>query len=166
MGFPCSLTTDEIVIYVLDNFEWYHREVVFPPRPLPSDYEELCLDFDLAVVEEYADAVKLGVLHRWMIEPTKSCGGTLSRHRWGVTGAESWRPGGTKHPATWKRKRPQGQTTKPPSLVVALRSKARLGMTFTMGILVQPSGPGPEWAAPWSFSRIGSLYDGDTCARY
>jgi len=45
---------DEMVLYVLSNFEWYHREVAFPPRPLPSNYEELCLDFVLAEAEEYA----------------------------------------------------------------------------------------------------------------
>ena len=54
MGFPRSLTTDEIALYVMDNFEWYRREVVFPPGPLPYYYKELCPDFDLAVAEEYA----------------------------------------------------------------------------------------------------------------
>ena len=53
MGFPCSLTTDEMALYVLDNFEWYRREVVFPPRPLPYDYEELCPDFNLTVAKEH-----------------------------------------------------------------------------------------------------------------
>ena len=60
--------------------------MAFPPRPLPSDYEELCLGFVLAEAEEYVrdyevpelpqvvllvmllnDAVKLGTLHGWMI---------------------------------------------------------------------------------------------------
>ncbi|KAJ8423521.1 hypothetical protein Cgig2_011982 [Carnegiea gigantea] len=85
MGFPRSLATDEMALYALGNFEWYRREVVFPPRPLPCDYEELCSDFALAMVEEYArdydvpelpqvflamllnDAMKLSVLRGWMI---------------------------------------------------------------------------------------------------
>ncbi|KAJ8434327.1 hypothetical protein Cgig2_010944 [Carnegiea gigantea] len=54
MGFPCSLTTDEMAHYVLGNFEWYHREVVFPPRPLPFNYEELYPNLILVVAEEYA----------------------------------------------------------------------------------------------------------------
>ena len=54
MGSTCSLTTDEMTLYVLGNFEWYRREVAFPPRPLSSDYEELYLDFVLAAAEEYA----------------------------------------------------------------------------------------------------------------
>ncbi|KAJ8421005.1 hypothetical protein Cgig2_021764 [Carnegiea gigantea] len=85
MGFLYSLTTDEMELYALGNFEWYRREAVFPPRPLLYDYEELCPDFDLAMDEEYAqdykvpklpqvvfltillnDAVKVGVLRRIM----------------------------------------------------------------------------------------------------
>ncbi|KAJ8419411.1 hypothetical protein Cgig2_025508 [Carnegiea gigantea] len=54
MEFLCSLMTDEMAFYVLGNFEWYRREVAFPPLPLPYDYEELCLDFVLAEAEEYA----------------------------------------------------------------------------------------------------------------
>ena len=45
---------DEMTLYVLGNFEWYCREVAFPPLPLPSDYEDLCPGFDLAMAEEYA----------------------------------------------------------------------------------------------------------------
>ncbi|KAJ8435893.1 LOW QUALITY PROTEIN: hypothetical protein Cgig2_010926 [Carnegiea gigantea] len=75
-----------MALYMLGNFEWYRKEVVFPPRPLPSDYEELCPGFVLAAAEEYAwdyevpelpyvvflamllnDGVKLGILHGWMI---------------------------------------------------------------------------------------------------
>ena len=52
--FPCSLMTDEMALYVLGNFELYRKEVAFPPLPLMSDYEVLCLGFDLVVVEEYA----------------------------------------------------------------------------------------------------------------
>ncbi|KAJ8441393.1 hypothetical protein Cgig2_009101 [Carnegiea gigantea] len=54
MGCPRSLTTDEMTLYVVGNFEWYRREVAFPPRPLPSNYEELCPGFALAKAEEYA----------------------------------------------------------------------------------------------------------------
>ncbi|KAJ8438645.1 hypothetical protein Cgig2_016391 [Carnegiea gigantea] len=53
-GFPRSLKTDEMALYVLKNFEWYRKEVAFPPLLLPSDYEDLYPDFDLAVAEEIA----------------------------------------------------------------------------------------------------------------
>ncbi|KAJ8421742.1 hypothetical protein Cgig2_022425 [Carnegiea gigantea] len=72
-----------MALYVLVNFESYHREVAFPPRPLPSDYEEPCPGFVLVEVEECArdykvpqlplvvflamllnDAVKLSILYR------------------------------------------------------------------------------------------------------
>lgn len=43
-----------MALYVLENFEWYWREVAFPPLPLPTDYQDLCPDFDLAKVEEAA----------------------------------------------------------------------------------------------------------------
>ncbi|KAJ8429035.1 hypothetical protein Cgig2_016940 [Carnegiea gigantea] len=39
--FSRLLTTDEIALYVLGNFEWYRREVMFPPGPLSYDYREL-----------------------------------------------------------------------------------------------------------------------------
>ncbi|KAJ8437466.1 hypothetical protein Cgig2_012906 [Carnegiea gigantea] len=44
---------DEMALYVLGNVDWYRRRVTFPPLPLSSDYEDLCLDFGLAVAEEY-----------------------------------------------------------------------------------------------------------------
>ncbi|KAJ8421484.1 hypothetical protein Cgig2_014962 [Carnegiea gigantea] len=94
MGFPRSLTTDEMTLYVLGNFEWYRREVVFPPRLLPTDYEEMCLGFVLAEAEEYArdyevvflamllnDVVKLGVLHGWMIMVRRNRGRILEARR-------------------------------------------------------------------------------------
>ncbi|KAJ8444842.1 hypothetical protein Cgig2_008899 [Carnegiea gigantea] len=92
MGFPHSLTTDEMALYILGNFKWYRREVAFPPGPLPYHYEELCPDFDLAVAKEYAqhfevvflvmllnDAIKLGVLPEWMIAIIESA---LKELRW------------------------------------------------------------------------------------
>ncbi|KAJ8419917.1 hypothetical protein Cgig2_028486 [Carnegiea gigantea] len=98
IGFPCSLTTNEMTLYVLGKFERYRKEVVFPPHQLPSDYEELCPDFILAVAEEYAqdcevpelpqavflamllnDTMKLGVLRGWMIGVMKSA---LKELRW------------------------------------------------------------------------------------
>jgi len=85
MGFPCSLKTDKMALYVLEKFDWYCREVAFPPLPLPSDYKDLCPDFDLATTKETTrdfevaevpqvvfvamllnDAVKLSILHGWM----------------------------------------------------------------------------------------------------
>ncbi|KAJ8422466.1 hypothetical protein Cgig2_017473 [Carnegiea gigantea] len=53
MGFPRSLTMDETALYVLGNFEGCRSEVVFPPGPLPYNYEELCPDFNLTAPEEY-----------------------------------------------------------------------------------------------------------------
>jgi len=52
IGFPRSLKMGEMAPYVLENFEWYSREVAFPPLPLPSNYEDLCPDFDLVATEE------------------------------------------------------------------------------------------------------------------
>ena len=85
-GFPCILKIDEMTLYVLENFEWHPREVAFSPLPLPSDYEDLCPNFDLATAEEATrdfslpdipqvvflamllnDAMKLGVLRGWII---------------------------------------------------------------------------------------------------
>jgi len=82
MGFPRSFMTDEMALYILGNFEWYRREVAFPPLQLPPDYKELCLDFVLVEAEEYTQnyevpelpqvvffimllngALKLGILH-------------------------------------------------------------------------------------------------------
>ena len=78
---------DEMKLYVLANFKWSYREVVFPPRLLSSDCEELFSNFVLTVAEEYTqdyevpelpqvvflarlhnDTMKLVVLHGWMIE--------------------------------------------------------------------------------------------------
>jgi len=42
---------DEMTLYILDNFEWYRREVAFPPLHLLFDYEDLCPGFDMAVAE-------------------------------------------------------------------------------------------------------------------
>ncbi|KAJ8425253.1 hypothetical protein Cgig2_015860 [Carnegiea gigantea] len=89
---------DEMALYVLGNFEYYRREVVFPPRPLPYDYRELCPNFNLTMVEEFAqdyevlelpqvvfmsmllnDDVKLSVLSGWMIPIMESA---LKELRW------------------------------------------------------------------------------------
>ncbi|KAJ8444774.1 hypothetical protein Cgig2_011736 [Carnegiea gigantea] len=107
MRFPRSLKTDEMVRYVVENFEWYHRGVSFPPLPLPSDYEDLCPDFDLAVAKEATrdfklpempevvfvmmllnDAVKLGVLCGWIIGMIKLA---LKELRWSTFQAWVWR---------------------------------------------------------------------------
>ncbi|KAJ8423714.1 hypothetical protein Cgig2_016465 [Carnegiea gigantea] len=75
-----------MALYVLDTFECYRREVAFPHLLLPSDYENLCPGFVLAVAKEYTrdydlpetpqmvrlmmflnEAMKLGMLRRWMI---------------------------------------------------------------------------------------------------
>jgi len=51
MGFPHSLEMDQMTFYILENFEWDRREVVFPPLTLPYDYKDLCPDFDLAMAD-------------------------------------------------------------------------------------------------------------------
>ncbi|KAJ8427202.1 LOW QUALITY PROTEIN: hypothetical protein Cgig2_011778 [Carnegiea gigantea] len=91
MVFPRSLKTDEMTLYVLENFEWDQREVAFPHLPLLYDYKDLCPEFDLTTAEGVArdfllperpqvvfwamllnDAVKLGVLRRGMVEIMES----------------------------------------------------------------------------------------------
>jgi len=91
---------DEMALYVLENFDWYRRETTFSPLPLLYDYKDLCLDFDLATTEETIwdfylpeipqvvffamvlnDAVKIGVLHRWMITIIESA---LKELRWSI----------------------------------------------------------------------------------
>jgi len=98
MGFHRSLNTGETMLYVLGNFEWHRREVAFPLRLLPSDYEELCSNLVLAEAEEYTreykvpelpkvvflamllnDAVKFGVLRGWTIVRMESA---LKELRW------------------------------------------------------------------------------------
>ncbi|KAJ8434186.1 LOW QUALITY PROTEIN: hypothetical protein Cgig2_004657 [Carnegiea gigantea] len=170
MGFPRSLTTDEMMLYVLGNFEWYHGKVVFPPCPLPYDYEELCPDFDLAVAEELGgpqvapgvflamllnDAVKLGVLRGWMIaviRPSKNCGGTLSRHGWDVTGAGSWRLVDRRHPVIRKKRRAQSLMTKLPFLVMIARSEAQLAIIIEACIIHRRDG----WPCEGNFPRSAS----------
>ncbi|KAJ8431879.1 hypothetical protein Cgig2_001571 [Carnegiea gigantea] len=115
---------DEITLYILDNFEWYRREVVFPSRPLPYDYKELCSDFDLAVAKEYAqdyevpelhqvlfmamplnDAVRLGMLSGWIIAVMDSA---LKELRWNAFQAWTGRDSGLspKQAAFWSLYRP------------------------------------------------------------
>ena len=53
------MATDEMALYILDNFEWYRREVVLPTGPLSCDYRELCPDFSLTVAEVYAQIDEL-----------------------------------------------------------------------------------------------------------
>ncbi|KAJ8428755.1 hypothetical protein Cgig2_003069 [Carnegiea gigantea] len=98
MGFPRSLMMDEMALYILGNFKWYRREVVFPPLQLPSGYKELCLDFVLVEAEKYArnyevpelpqvvflemllnGAMKLSILCGWTIEIMESA---LTELRW------------------------------------------------------------------------------------
>ena len=59
MGFPYSLGMEEMALYILDNFEWHHREVVFPTGPLPYDYGELRPDLSLNVAKVYTQIYKL-----------------------------------------------------------------------------------------------------------
>ncbi|KAJ8431098.1 hypothetical protein Cgig2_007514 [Carnegiea gigantea] len=108
MGFPRSLKTDEMALYALENFEGYRREVAFPPPPLPFDYEDMCLDFDVVVAEEAArnfrlpemsqvvflvmllnNAVKLGILCGWLIDAMESA---LKEMRWSVFQVERFYP--------------------------------------------------------------------------
>ncbi|KAJ8421918.1 hypothetical protein Cgig2_021607 [Carnegiea gigantea] len=100
MGFPRLLKTDEMALYALENFEWYYRKVAFPPLPLPSNYEGLCLDFDLATIKEATrnfwlleisqviflvmllnDAVMVGILRGWLIDIMESI---FKELRWSI----------------------------------------------------------------------------------
>ncbi|KAJ8423769.1 hypothetical protein Cgig2_023009 [Carnegiea gigantea] len=93
MAFPRSLKIDEMVHYVVENFEWYHRGFSFPPLPLPYDYEDLCpnfnlpaRDFELPKIPQvvflamlFNDTVKLGILRGLMIGIMEL---TLKELRW------------------------------------------------------------------------------------
>ncbi|KAJ8420581.1 hypothetical protein Cgig2_010236 [Carnegiea gigantea] len=87
-----------MALYILENFEWYRRNVVFRPGPLSYNYEELCPNFDLVVAEEHGqiyelpklpqvvfmamllnNVVKLGVLSGRMITVMESI---LTELRW------------------------------------------------------------------------------------
>ncbi|KAJ8426919.1 hypothetical protein Cgig2_010437 [Carnegiea gigantea] len=89
-----------MALHALENFNGYRREVAFPPLPLPSDYEDLCLDFDLASVEEATrnfrlpempqvmflamllnDVVMLGILRGWLIDVMESA---FKELRWSI----------------------------------------------------------------------------------
>ena len=59
MGFPCSLATIEMALYVLANFEWHRREVVLPTGLLSYDYGGLCPDFSLTVAGVHAQIYEL-----------------------------------------------------------------------------------------------------------
>ncbi|KAJ8433817.1 hypothetical protein Cgig2_017887 [Carnegiea gigantea] len=158
MDFPRSLTTDEIALYVLGNFEWYRRKVAFAPRLLPTNYEELCPGFVLAEALKHArddevpelpqvvflaillnTTVKLGVLRGWMIMVMESAHKELqwrTFQAWvGCNRGRILEAADRRHPVTWKRRRAQGRTTKPPSLAMAARSKARLAMIVGTCIL-------------------------------
>ena len=52
MVFPYFLSTEEIAIHVLEAFNWCLRRASRPPRSLPADYCELCLDFILSDAKE------------------------------------------------------------------------------------------------------------------
>ncbi|KAJ8430160.1 hypothetical protein Cgig2_028046 [Carnegiea gigantea] len=39
--------TDEMALYVLENFKWDQREISFHHLPLPYDYKDMCLNFNL-----------------------------------------------------------------------------------------------------------------------
>ncbi|KAJ8434129.1 hypothetical protein Cgig2_024247 [Carnegiea gigantea] len=108
-----------MALYVLGNFEWHCRKVVFPPAPLPYNYRELCPDFNLAVAEEYAQDYEVPelpqVVFMAMLLNDVVKLGVLSRHGLGVTGVGSWRPVDRKRPVTRMRRRVRGRTAKPPS---------------------------------------------------
>jgi len=64
MVFSRFLRTDEMTLYVLDNFEWDRREVTFPSLPLLYDYKDMCLDFDLTAAEEAVGTFSFLRYHR------------------------------------------------------------------------------------------------------
>ena len=141
--FPRSLKTDEMALYVLENFEWCTRELSFPSSPLPYDYRDLCPNFNVAAVDEASrdfflleisqpvfrmmllnNAMKLGVLCGWMINITES---TL-KELWWSTFME-WVQHNrnnilqARHPETVPRRRVQGLAMHPPFLVMATKSR-------------------------------------------
>ncbi|KAJ8441084.1 hypothetical protein Cgig2_000345 [Carnegiea gigantea] len=69
MGFPRSLMTDEMVLYILGNFEWYHREVVSPTGLYHT------------IIESYArTSILLGRRVRSTLRSTRAAlGGRLKR---------------------------------------------------------------------------------------
>ena len=54
MVFPYFLNIDEVALHVLETFDWHLRWAIFPPLPLPDDYQDLWRDFDLSDAEEAA----------------------------------------------------------------------------------------------------------------
>jgi len=59
MAFPRSLSTKEMIEYVVRHFTWDQRGVAFPPSPLPKDFQALCPSYELAVAEEAAEDYEL-----------------------------------------------------------------------------------------------------------
>ncbi|KAJ8444598.1 hypothetical protein Cgig2_023661 [Carnegiea gigantea] len=104
MAFPRSLSTREMVKYVAYHFKWDRCGIAFPPSPLSEDFRALCLNYELAVVEEAAgrfelpklsqiifyamllnEAERLGVLHGRTLRIMES---VLPELRWSTF--ESW----------------------------------------------------------------------------
>ncbi|KAJ8443306.1 hypothetical protein Cgig2_015784 [Carnegiea gigantea] len=144
MGFPCSLKTDKMALYVLENFEWYHREVAFPPLPLPSDYKDLCLDFDLAVAEGAAQDFGLPEIPWWSsllcFLMTLSYGRAPSRLGLGATGVTFYRPAVQRQTTTSRRRRRiRSLAMHLPLLVMTARSRVNSGRDRPQGPMAEPS---------------------------
>ncbi|KAJ8441270.1 hypothetical protein Cgig2_013685 [Carnegiea gigantea] len=92
------LSTEKMVLHVLETLNWHRRRIACPPRPLPDDYQDLCPNFALSDAEEAAcdfripgmvqaifytmvvnDAWELDVLSKDLAEDLKS---TLVGLRW------------------------------------------------------------------------------------
>ncbi|KAJ8433501.1 LOW QUALITY PROTEIN: hypothetical protein Cgig2_018035 [Carnegiea gigantea] len=127
MRFSRSLTTDEMALYVMDNFEWYRREVAFPPLHLLFDYEDLCPGRCEAGRAAWVDDWHNGV------NPQR----VALEHLLGMGRAqqESDLGGPEALCDSEERRRAWGRMTKPPSPVMAARSEAWLAMTFGTCIL-------------------------------
>jgi len=65
MGFPCSLATDEMALYILDKFAWYRRDVVFPTGPLAYDYGECARTLVLLWLKCTPKSISSPNFHRW-----------------------------------------------------------------------------------------------------
>ncbi|KAJ8432114.1 LOW QUALITY PROTEIN: hypothetical protein Cgig2_027302 [Carnegiea gigantea] len=113
MGFPRSLMTDVMALYVLGNFELYHRKVTFPSastirlqKVMPilrfgygrRDYEVPKLPQGVFMAMLLNDAMKLGVLIGWMISVMESALKEL--HGLDVIGVGSWKPIDRRSPET------------------------------------------------------------------
>ncbi|KAJ8434208.1 hypothetical protein Cgig2_015697 [Carnegiea gigantea] len=59
MAFPCFLNTKEMAEYIVRHFAWDRRGAACPLSRLPKNFQALCLNYELAMVEEVAKDYEL-----------------------------------------------------------------------------------------------------------